>query len=439
MPITSSLGALTTTKGSFFSATTGNGWISIGPGGYAYFGPDATSQIGTGIGLDSGGNVFTALATGTNTNGGYALKFDANTGNNIYNTATLRGPGITAGSGNVFICQNNARIVSGVPTYSIETRSSTNSNLTPITTLQVVATLTSAFNFPDFYGIRNVNGDIYTLSAYGATNEGKFFKMDANNNYRQAGTIRSTVGGTTTYVPNDFCFTPDGNSLYTVGYIFLGGPANVSFVLSKAIKSGSNFVNSWHKEIGNISISVSNICSLAADNNNVYVTTPAGISKLDNTGNVVIQKGPSGNGKTKLAVDSSGNVYALYSDNFVKFDSNLDVIYNNRFIVNNSPGGQSAPLGIISDGNYVYAASTRLGLQYTYKVPADGSIPGQGVYRAGPYIIRYVTSNLSQSNTFVTFTTTSNVTCGISGSANVAPVSSSATFTPDTAYKNTEI
>lgn len=438
MPVQSTLGALTYPKGTFFETTTGNGWISLGKTGLPYWNGNASFGVGTGIAVDSGGNVFVPTTEGINTNGGYTNKFDSTTGNNVWRTSTNRGPGVAAGTSNIFITENFARTVSGVPTYSVQSIGLTNSNLTPVeSTINITGNMTNNFNFPEFYGVRQVNGNIVSFWKFGSPEIGRFYQTDANNSYKKSGTINSTLGGTSFYQPNDFCFDPSGNNMFTIGYVYNSG--NITMVVSQFSKSGNNYVNGWHRAIGNISYNSNSVFSIAADDSHVFVSTTVGIAKLTNTGNLVAQKGPHGARINKLCTDNTGNVYALYSASFQKFDSNLDMIYNNYFLYNIPPTGNGGPIGIQANSTHVFASSVNRDVMITYKVPADGSIPGSGIYRIGPYIVRYLSSNLTQTNTFATFSNTTIVSGNISGTANVAPTVSSTTLSPSNVFSQTQI
>lgn len=432
MPIQSSFGALTYPKGTFFSTTVGNGWISIGNPGIGYRGANAQGY-GTGISLDSGGNVFVSTATGANTNDGYAMKFDANIGNNIWQLGTLRGPGIVATNSNIFIAQNFARIANGIPTYDVQCYTVTNSNLTPVTsTITYVANLTNAFNFPDFNGIRTDNANnAYSLWGFGSINSGRIYISDGNNVFRGQGAL---VAGTDAYYPTDITITPNGNNMYVLGTVF-STTTGVSWYVNKLSKTGNySWTRTWCKQLS----ANANIGYIAADNNNVYITTTtSGIIKLDGNGNILAQKGNAG-ARSPITFDSTGNIYTVEPGGWVKYDANLDIILYRKIVTNIGGSGISAPIGIQINGNYVIGSYTDKSKLVTFKVPNDGTIPGVGIYRPGPYYVFYSNNTVTNSNTATTVTTVTKVTSSINPFSNTSPSVSTGSLSPGT-YNQTTI
>jgi hypothetical protein len=442
MPVKNSLGALRYPEGSFFSTTTGNGWISVSAAniGVTYRGSN-TNYFGTGIGIDPGGNVFVPLMPNATGNGN-VFRFDANTGVcNYRTTVDGRGPAVGADSSNVFISYTDDRLEAGIPTYNVRSVQYPNNNTSNVnlsaTTVDFTGNLTNAFNFPDSYGMRTYANYFVTLNAFGLQDLGRFYVTDANNKHVASGGIGPGSSSNNPIVrPSDFAINTAGNALSAVAIVNYSLGNGLNYGLTCSSISNITTTTIWRKQISNITFDTNNYYFTAVDNDHVFLSTSLGISKFEiSSGNLVAQKGPHP-GQAMLVPDDTGNVFAVGGTSITKFDSNLEVVWNNYFNINLTRNTGTGLVGAKYSNNYIYGSiiyGTRL---LTFKVPADGTIPGKGIYKVGPYIVKYLQGNIAQTgNTSINFSNVNIISAGWIPAANTTATGTSQSMSiPPTIY-----
>jgi hypothetical protein len=397
----------------------------------------ATTDYGTGIAVDTSGNVYvTGLTQSSGAGSDDVLIVKYNTSGTIQWQRTLGGAGNDLGqsiavdtSGNVYVSGYNTSSGAGGGDVLIAKYDTSG-------TIQWQRTLGGASN--DYgYGIAvDASGNVYITGYTASSGAGGQDVLIAK--YDTSGTIQwqRTLGGASNDFGNGIAVDGSGN-VYITGITGSSGAGGFDVLIAKYDTSGAI---QWQRTLGGASTDYG--YGIAVDGSgNVYVTgstnsSGAGnndvlIAKYDTSGAIQWQRtlgGASTDYGTGIAVDTSGNVYVTGLTQSSGAGSNDVLIakYNTSGTIQwqRTLGGASSDIGndIAVDGSgnvYVtgHTDSSGAGGQDVLiaKLPADGAFTGTyGAYTYATSGLSTATSGLSTATSGLS-TATSGLSAATSG------------------------
>jgi len=222
---------------------------------------------------------------------------------------------------------------------------------------------------------------------------------------------------TSAFNPTTAKLSPNGNYIVSGSLTTTSAPTtNVPFVLSTG-----ELTSNWARQFDWVNRFNGAVVDMAIDsNNNIYLAMSSSfgspqravIAKLDSSGTLLWSIITNATGApTGIACDDTG-CYVTIGSSIYNFDTNGNFIYSNKFtgvptstIVSlTNPliiGGALYCVGNITSiiGAPIYGA--------IWKIPKDGTIPGDGDYHVGTYHITYTTATKTGTSFSVTMTTLS--------------------------------